>query len=70
MEADVEAQASWIRIEANKNSGAYVMFAAQGQLSEPIWPDVPWNQLVSIAFKQKITDSPDHLIAQKLRGEL
>jgi hypothetical protein len=46
------------------------MFVAQGQLSEPIWPDVPWNQLVSIAFKQKIIDSPDHVVAQKLRGEL
>ena len=70
MEADLEARASWIRIEANKNLGAYVMFVAQGQLSEPIWPDVPWNQLVSIAFKQKIIDSPDHVVAQKLRGEL
>ena len=70
MEADVEARARWIRIEANKNLGAYVMFVAQGQLSEPIWPDVPWNQLVSIAFKQKIIDSPDHVVAQRLRGEL
>ena len=70
MEADVEAQERWIRVGADKNLGAYAMFAAQGQLSEPIWPDVPWNQLVSIAFKQKIIDSPDHVIAQKLRGEL
>ena len=61
MEADVEAQARWIRVGADKNLGAYVMSVAQGQLSEPVWPDVPWNQLVSIAFKQKIIDSPDHV---------
>ena len=70
MEADVVAQSQWIRVESNKNLGAYEIFVAQGQLSAPTWPEMPWNQLVSIAFKQKIIDSPDHVVAQKLRGEV
>lgn len=70
MEADVVAQKQWIRVEANKNLGAYDIFVAQGQLSAPNWPDMPWNHLVSIAFKQKIIDSSEHVVVQKLRGEL
>ena len=70
MEADVEAQERWIRIEANKALGAYEFRPAENQFDKPTWPDVPWNQLVGIAFKKKIIDKFDHIILQKLRGEI
>ena len=70
LEADLRAQKAWIRLAANQALGAYDIFEAAGELSEPIWPTESWKKLVEVAFKQKIIDSPDHLIAQKLRGEL
>ncbi len=70
MEADVVAQKEWIRIEADKAGGSYEVTPGKIQIYEPAWPDVPWNQLVSIAFKKKIIDKFNHPVLQKLRGEL
>ena len=69
-EADQRAQENWMRIQANQSLGAYELYQATAELSEPVWPAEPWSKLVSIAFKQKLIDSPDHIVLQKLRGEL
>ena len=66
LEADYEAQSSWVRMAANQALGAYEIFKAAGELSEPIWPTESWNKLVEVAFKQKIIDTPEHVIIQKL----
>ena len=68
LEADYEAQSSWVRMAANQALGAYEIFKAAGELSEPIWPTESWNKLVEVAFKQKIIDTPEHVIIQKLQG--
>ena len=39
MEADAVASESWVRIQSNQALGAYEIFEAQGQLSEPTWPE-------------------------------
>ena len=69
-EADQRAQGNWMRMQANQSLGAYELYQATAELSEPVWPAEPWSTLVSIAFKQKLIDSPDHIVLQKLRGEL
>ena len=65
MEADVFARESWVRMQSNQSLGAYEIFQAQGQLSEPAWPE-----LVKKAFRKKIIDAADHVVLEKLRGEL
>ena len=69
-EADQLAQENWMRMQANQSLGAYELCQATAELPEPVWPAEPWSKLVSIAFKQKLIDSPDHIVLQKLRGEL
>jgi len=70
MEADQLAQENWMRIQANQGLGAYELYQATAELSEPVWPTEPWSKLINIAFKQKLIDSADHIVLQKLRGEL
>ena len=70
LEADLRAQKAWIRLAANQALGAYDIFEAAGELSEPIWPTESWNKLVEVAFKQKIIDTPEHVIIQKLQGRM
>ena len=70
MEADAVASESWVRIQSNQALGAYEIFEAQGQLSEPTWPEETWPELVKVAFRRKIIDAVDHVVLRKLRGEL
>ena len=70
MEADAFARESWVRIQSNRSLGAYEICEAQGQLSEPTWPEENWPELVKVAFRRKIIDASDHVVLRKLRGEL
>jgi len=70
MEADAFARESWVRMQSNQSLGAYEIFQAQGQLSEPAWPVETWPELVKVAFRKKIIDAADHVVLRKLRGEL
>ena len=38
-------------------------------IPDPEWPDLPFNQLLRIAFKNRVVDSLDHPTLQRLRGE-
>lgn len=60
----------WIRIAANMSLGAYDVFKAEGQLSEPEWPELPFGDLLRIAFKDRFINNLDHPILRRLRGEV
>jgi hypothetical protein len=69
MEAALHAQAKWVRVQANMSLGAYEIYEAAGQWAAPEWPDMPFNQLLKIAFRDKYIDTVDHPILKRLRGE-
>ena len=60
----------WIRVAANMNLGAYEIFEASGNLSEPSWPDLSFEEVLRIAFRNRIVDSPDHPIVRRLKGAI
>ena len=68
MEADFEAQKGWVRMASNQALGAYEISKALGELPEPEWPSESWNKLVEVGFRQKIIDTSEHIIIQKLQG--
>jgi hypothetical protein len=39
-------------------------------LPEPNWPELPFKELLRVAFKDKYINSLDHPILRKLRGEV
>jgi hypothetical protein len=64
------AQGGWVRLTANLNAGHYDVFVATASLADPEWPDLPFKELLRIAFKDRLIESLDHPVLKKLRGEL
>lgn len=62
------AENSWCRLVPNMSLGAYEVFQAAGALDEPTWPDIGFSDLVQVAFKGLVIDSPDHPAIKRLRG--
>jgi hypothetical protein len=69
-EAAELAMKSWIRLTANMSLGANEIFEATGDLPEPEWPDIPFPEILKIAFKDRIVDRADHPLVQRLRGQV
>ena len=68
LEAANNAELEWTRIQANMNIGAYEILAAEGDLEDPEWPELSMDELLDIAFKNKIINRSDHLVLLQLRG--
>ena len=64
------AMRKWIRITANLSLGAYEIFEASANIPDPIWPELPFAELLKIAFRDRIVDRPDHPVIQQLRGAI
>ena len=64
------ARERWVRVASNRSLGAYEVFTAPAELPEPEWPDKPFRELLGIAFRDNFIDSVDHIVLQKLRGEV
>ena len=68
LEAAQNAELEWTRIQSNMNIGAYDIFTAEGNLKEPEWPELSLDELLDIAFKNKIINRLDHQVLLQLRG--
>jgi len=64
------AQIKWVRIQSDKDAQSYSPFVAENQdnLPDPEWPDIGFDALLKLAFKDFYIDSMDHLVIKKLRG--
>jgi hypothetical protein len=68
MEAAELAMHGWVRVSANMALGAYGVFAATGDLPDPTWPDLSFLEILKTAFRDRIINSVDHPVVQRLRG--
>jgi hypothetical protein len=66
------ATKSWVRVNANRHLGAYEATVAPAGISwgEPLWPDMPFSEILRIAFKDRVIEDLDHPVLKRLRGEL
>jgi hypothetical protein len=62
------AMRNWIRVVPNMSLGANEIFEAAASIPDPEWPDLPFQELVRIAFKDKLVDRLDHPVVKRLRG--
>ena len=67
-DAAERAMQRWIRIMANMSLGSYDVFEAAGNIPEPSWPELPFTELLKIAFRDRLIDRLDHPVVQHLRG--
>jgi hypothetical protein len=65
-----EAKQKWMKIASNMDVGAYDTFEASGKIPEPEWPQYTFNELLTIAFKDRFIDSCEHPTFKKLLGAL
>jgi hypothetical protein len=70
LEIAEEAKKSWVRMQGNRDLGAYELHRARGDLGEPAWPDTPFKELLKLAFKERFIDTPHHDVLRELHGEL
>ncbi|MBT90244.1 MAG: hypothetical protein CL921_01625 [Deltaproteobacteria bacterium] len=69
LEAASNAEVQWTRIHAHMSLGAYEIHAAEGIMDEPKWPEMSKDEILDIAFKNKIIDRLDHFVLKQLRGK-
>jgi hypothetical protein len=62
------AKERWVRLMPDMGLGAYRIYIAEGQLSEPVWPEKPFEELLELVFKNRVIENEDHLVVRRLRG--
>lgn len=67
-DAAEHAMKHWVRVKANTSLGAYEYFEATAKIPDQEWPQLTYQELLRIAFKDRYVDSVDHLVVRKLRG--
>ncbi len=70
LEAALLAKTKWVRIMANMSLGAYDVYEAPEGISEPEWPDITFQEIIRIAFKDSYIQDLDHPVLKRLRGEI
>lgn len=64
------ATKGWIRIVANITNGVYQVYQPSAVLPGPEWPDLDFQQIIRIAFKDRLITTVDHPAIKMLRGEI
>jgi hypothetical protein len=67
-EAAELAMRGWIRVKANHGLGAYELFAAASSIPDPEWPELPFQELLRIGFRDRLVNGLDHAVVKRLRG--
>jgi hypothetical protein len=67
-EAGELAKTVWVRLRSDMSLGGYRIYRAEGQLSEPSWPNRTMSEILQLAFRDRIVDSEDHPVVRRLRG--
>lgn len=70
LEAANHAKTAWVRLRSNRSLGAYEVEFATATLGDPVWPDVAFAEIVSVAFRGRIIDSVDHPVVRVLKGAM
>jgi hypothetical protein len=62
------AEHKWVKLVGDRVAGQYRVYIAEGELPPPRFPDKPFNELLKIAFGNRLIDSEDHHIIKAMRG--
>jgi len=63
-----QAMTHWIRIKANMSLGAYEIYQAETAIPDPVWPTLSYPEIVRVAFRDRLINTPDHPVIKQLRG--
>jgi hypothetical protein len=60
----------WIRVKANISLGAYEITEAASTIPDPTWPEHSFQELLRIAFRDRVVNSLDHPVVKRLLGQV
>jgi hypothetical protein len=61
------ARTRWVRVVANMSGGYYDLLEASANLSEPVWPQLTFGEILRLAFRGALIDTLDHPVVRRLR---
>ena len=67
-EAAELAMTQWVRLKANLSLGAYEITAAESVMADPVWPQLSFQDLLRIAYRDRMITTLDHPVVKRLRG--
>jgi hypothetical protein len=63
------ARDHWMRMSSNMGTGSYEAWQADGEIPDPDWPNLTYDQILKLAFKDGgLIDTPDHPIIAQVLG--
>jgi hypothetical protein len=66
-----EAKQCWVRRQADKANGGYVISKAiNAKLPDPKWPTMTLSEIIDMAFDKFYINDIQHPVLQRLRGEM
>jgi hypothetical protein len=67
-DAFAAAMHDWVKMQSNMDPGMWDVIIAEAEFPAPTWPEMPFRDLLELAFKNARIDSVDNIVIQKLRG--
>ena len=62
------AMTHWVRLKANLSLGAYEITVSESVMADPVWPELSYQDLVRIAYRDRMITTVDHPVVRRLRG--
>jgi hypothetical protein len=63
-----KAKTQWVRVRADKALSAYRLELPEGKFADPTWPNMTMNEILKVAFGDRIIATDEHPIARRIRG--
>jgi hypothetical protein len=67
-EAAEMGMSRWLRMKSNMSLGAYEITVAESEMAEPVWPPISFEDLLRLAYRDRMITSLDHAVIKRLRG--
>lgn len=64
------SKGAWVRLQADMVLGSYRVLVAQSAGDAPTWPDLTFEQMLEIAFRDHFISDPSHPVLVELKGGL
>ncbi len=70
LQAAERAETAWVKLQSNRDLGAYEVYQGSDDLPAPEWPDYTFQQILDVAFRNfRITDL-EHPAIKRLHGKI
>jgi hypothetical protein len=63
-----QAKTKWTKMVSDRVSKMYRIYLAEGELPEPKFPDKSWNEVLVLAFSNRLIDNHEHPVIKAQRG--